>query len=98
MNYQFEWDVVKAKTNLYKHGVSFKEATEVFLDPLHLSIVDSKHSETEARWITIGASKTSKLHLVVHTFVEHYDEDITNIRIISARPASKHEQRQYKET
>ena len=98
MNYQFEWDVVKAKTNLHKHGVSFKDATEVFLDPLHLSILDSEHSDTEERWITIGESKICKLHLVVHTFVEHYDEGITNIRIISARPASKHEQQQYKET
>lgn len=97
MKYQFEWDIIKAKSNLQKHGVSFKEATEVFLDPLHLSILDSEHGKTEERWITLGESKTSLLRIVVHTVVEHYDEKIISIRVISARPASKFEQQQYRE-
>lgn len=97
MKYQFEWDIIKAKSNLQKHGVSFKEATEVFLDPLHLSILDSEHGKTEERWITLGESKTSQLRIVVHTVVEHYDEKIISIRVISARPASKFEQQQYRE-
>jgi uncharacterized DUF497 family protein len=29
----FEWDVGKAFENEAKHGVSFSEATETFLDP-----------------------------------------------------------------
>jgi len=97
MRYQFEWDVVKAKSNLKKHGVSFKEAAEVFLDPLHLSMIDREHSEIEERWITLGESKSSQLRLVVHTFIEHYNEEIISIRVISARPASKSEQQQYRE-
>jgi uncharacterized DUF497 family protein len=28
----FEWDAVKARTNLAKHGVSFDEATTIFDD------------------------------------------------------------------
>jgi len=45
MQYNFEWDPVKAKTNLKKDGVSFEEASEVFLDPLQLSFFDEEHSE-----------------------------------------------------
>jgi hypothetical protein len=30
----FEWDREKAATNRRKHGVSFEDACEVFLDPL----------------------------------------------------------------
>jgi uncharacterized DUF497 family protein len=30
----FEWDSVKAASNLVKHGVSFAEAATVFADPL----------------------------------------------------------------
>ena len=31
--YEFEWDITKARSNLQKHGVTFEEAAEVFLDP-----------------------------------------------------------------
>lgn len=56
MKYNFEWDSVKAKSNLKKHKVSFEEAAEVFLDPLHISIPDDEHSDIEERWITLGNS------------------------------------------
>ncbi len=67
MKYNFEWDPVKAKTNLKKHGVSFEEASEIFLDPLQLSLFDNEHSEQEERWITLGSTKSQKLRLIVHT-------------------------------
>ena len=35
MQYTFEWDPRKAKINITKHGVSFEQAAEVFLDALH---------------------------------------------------------------
>lgn len=96
MNYNFEWDPDKAKSNLTKHKVSFEEATEVFLDPLQISIPDDKHSELEERWITMGNTQSNKVRLVVHTYLAYHNEQIT-IRIISARPATRHEQRQYEE-
>jgi len=86
---------VKAAGNLKKHGVGFEEATEVFLDPLQISIPDNA-SESEERWITMGNTKASKLRLVVHTFMVYHEQQI-NIRIISARRATRHEQKQYKE-
>jgi len=60
-------------------------------------MIDREHSEIEERWITLGESKSSQLRLVVHTFIEHYNEEIISIRVISARPASKFEQQQYRE-
>lgn len=93
MQYHFEWDPVKAKTNLQKHGVSFEEAAEIFLDPLQLSMPD-KHSELEERWITLGNTQAQQLRLVAHTFMTYHQDQVT-IRIISARPATRHEQKHY---
>jgi len=31
--YQFEWDPIKAKKNLRKHGIGFERASTVFSDP-----------------------------------------------------------------
>jgi uncharacterized DUF497 family protein len=31
---EFEWDDIKADTNVRKHGVSFAEAATAFADPL----------------------------------------------------------------
>jgi len=92
--FHFEWDAAKAAGNRRKHGVSFDLAATVFRDPLMISIPDEEHSETEERWITLGQAENSKLLLVVHTYVE-ISANAANVRIISARPATKHEQRQY---
>lgn len=34
----FEWDPIKARTNLQKHGVSFREAVSAFMDELSVTI------------------------------------------------------------
>ena len=93
-NYHFEWDATKANSNLRKHGVSFESASTVFNDPLMLSIPDTEHSETEERWLTMGLSQDSKTLVVIHTYQEITDNTV-NVRMISARPATKKEQRQY---
>ncbi len=90
----FEWDQTKASSNRRKHGVSFEQASTVFDDPLMLSIPDGEHSQTEQRWITVGQANNGKLLVVIHTHQEIYNQ-AANIRIISARPATRHEQRQY---
>ena len=59
-----------------------------------ISIPNEAHTETEERWITMGQAENSKLLLVVHTYLE-ISANAANVRIISARPATKHEQRQY---
>jgi len=93
-NYHFEWNATKTISNLRKHGVSFESATTVFNDPLMLSIPDLEHSEKEERWLTMGLTQNRKTLVVIHTYQE-ITQDAVNVRIISARPATKQEQRQY---
>lgn len=96
MQYNFDWDPVKAKQNLKKHGVSFQRAARVFLDPFAISIYDEEHSDSEDRWVTIGVENNEILLIVVHTFRE-VDTNNTVVRIISARKAEKDEAQQYHE-
>ena len=94
MQYNFEWDPIKAKQNLRKHRVGFERGAEVFLDPLAISIYDDEHSSDEDRWITIGKDQANLILVIVHTFQE---ENIDNcrIRLISARKATKKEIKHY---
>jgi uncharacterized DUF497 family protein len=91
---QFDWDPVKARTNYAKHGVSFNQALTVFSDPLALSVLDRSSPTPEERWITIGQASLGNILVVVHTHVE-VDETTIHIRLISARRATRNEQRQY---
>lgn len=95
-DYIFEWDPNKAASNVEKHGVTFEEATHVFVDdPNHQSDYDDEHSSLgEERWVTIGRSRQMIL-VVVHTFHEHMHQ--ATVRIISAREATPRERRQYEE-
>ena len=96
VGYTFEWDPQKARENRRKHDVSFEEATDVFLDPAAKSIYDLEHSSPgEDRWITLAAARGVVL-VVVHTFTESNPDEVV-IRIISARPATRRETRQYEE-
>ncbi|WP_119396305.1 BrnT family toxin [Salinibius halmophilus] len=95
MNYNFEWDPAKAKSNLVKHGVSFELASGVFRDPMALTIFDEDSSDAaEDRWITLGMVNGQHYLIVVHTF-RGESEGSVNVRLISARPATKHEIKQY---
>jgi len=92
----YEWDGNKAVSNKHKHGVGFVEASSVFDDPLAMSIPDSEHSTDEDRWITMGASVQGRVLVVVHARV-HFGMTDEVIRIISARPATRQERREYTE-
>ena len=85
----FEWDHKKAETNQEKHGVSFHEASTAFGDPLSMTIDDPLHSINEERLILIGMSHSNRLLIVIHT------EREDNIRVISAREATKKERNNY---
>jgi hypothetical protein len=88
---KFEWDLQKAALNLLNHGVSFEEAALVFGDPLAATIADPDHSTEERRFITMGVTPAQRLLVVVHT--DRSDQ----IRLISARPASRAEKKKYEE-
>lgn len=86
---EFEWDQHKAKTNIKKHRVSFREAATVLRDSLGITIFDPDHSENEDRFISIGMSKSGRLLLVAHTEREN------RVRIISARELNRLERKAY---
>lgn len=70
-------------------SVSFEEASTAFKDTLSLTIDDPLHSSDEKRLVLIGMSYNNRILVVVHT------ERGDNIRIISARKATKKERKYY---
>ena len=91
MGLTFEWDKRKAAGNRRKHGVTFEEATTVFGDPLSLTVADPLSSRGEHRFVIIGLSHRSRVLVVVHTGRGD------NIRIFSARRATRREKTTYEE-
>lgn len=85
---EIEWDPSKARTNLAKHGVSFADVEPAFFDEFALSMVD-RYSESEERFLLVGRDALSRVITVCYT----YRADA--IRVISARPATKSERREY---
>ena len=88
---EFEWDPIKAAANLAKHEVSFEDAATIFGDPLGWVVTDPRHSLEEQRFVLLGQSQSQRLLAVM------YAERREAIRIISARRATRREQRNYEE-
>ena len=86
---KIEWNPLKAKLNIKKHGITFEEAATAISDPMAVTGSDPDHSIYEERYITFGVSLKGKLLVVSHT-----DEEGI-IRLISARKASKGEHELY---
>jgi uncharacterized protein len=84
------WDENKAKTNLVKHGINIEEAQTVLFARQSITLEGNKHDEP--RFITIAFSLKLNLLVVVYAHCNH-DE----IRIISARKATKKEAKLYEE-
>jgi len=82
----FEWDAVKARANLAKHGISFDEATTVFDDVRAIEAPDFYDPD---RFVLIGRSRLSRVLFVVHC------EQDQRIRIISARRATPAQRKKY---
>ena len=87
----FEWDPRKAAANLRKHGVSFEDAQSVFADERARLIDDPDHSTEEERFLLLGLSSSLRILVVAHV----YRAGGNVIRIISARKATREEQRFY---
>ncbi len=90
---RFTWNAAKAADNLRKHRVSFEEAKTAFEDELALVIDDPDHSEDEDRFILLGLSSSARLLVVIHCYRARSD----TIRLISARKATRPEQRTYQD-
>lgn len=88
--FEFEWDEIKARSNFEKHGVTFEEAAEIFLDPFY--IVGDASANREEREFALGYSIAERLLLVV------YIERGVKTRIISARVATRSERKLYEQS
>jgi uncharacterized protein len=89
---RFEWDPVKAASNVRKHKVTFEVAKTVFYDDFAIQFFDEEHSNEEDRFLLLGMSSDARLLLVCHC--EREDADV--IRIISARKATDNEAQYYR--
>ena len=85
----FDWDPIKAKLNLWKHGVSFEEASTVLFDRLSKTDLDCDHSNQEHRFVVFGMSVQRRLLVVSYT------ERDEVFRLISARLANRREREIY---
>jgi uncharacterized protein len=81
----FEWDHVKELANRKKHGIDFRTAAKVFLDPYVIEF-DDLDATGELRFNAIGLVD-GRMLLVTYTM----RGDV--VRIISARGAEPHEKK-----
>jgi uncharacterized DUF497 family protein len=82
----FEWDDEKAASNIRDHeGVTFEQAAAAFSDPFAVEWIDERENYGEERTIMLGMIGGQLLYVVS-------TERGNNIRIISARRATRHEQ------
>jgi len=84
----YQWDPKKAASNLEKHGVDFADAVGVFEDEWALTIKE-EYVTGEQRFVTLGMDFLGRVLVVVYT----YRND--DIRLISARAATRGERRAY---
>lgn len=85
---EFEFDPIKAQTNVRKHGVSFPHAEQALRDPMAVTIEDPD-AFGEQRFVSLGLDALGRVLVVVHTQREE------RTRLISARKASRGESEQY---
>jgi uncharacterized DUF497 family protein len=88
---EYEWDPEKDQENQRRHGVSFAEASTVFLDPLAATVPDERFAFDDFRFRTTGYTMSNRVIIVAHT------DRGDRIRIISAREVTTRERRQYEQ-
>ncbi len=85
---EFQWDEAKNRLNRRNHGIDFMDVASMFEHPM-VTFLDRRKDYRETRWVGIGWLGDV---LAVVVFTEPAEQVI---RIISARKASKHEERIY---
>lgn len=86
---RYQWDRNKALSNFQKHGIDFVDAVLILTDELAITIFDERFAEE--RFITMGTDAFNRILVVVYTMRDN------EIRLISARRATKNERKQYEE-
>lgn len=85
----YQWNPAKAAANLRKHGIDFADAISVFSDDLAITIPDERFDED--RFVTMGLDALGRVLVVVYSLRGN------DIRVISARKATRQERQQYQE-
>jgi uncharacterized DUF497 family protein len=91
---RFRWDPAKAVANIGKRRVTYAQAASVLQDPLAVTVFDAEHSGFEERWFTLGLARNGSLLAVSHTYLTE-GPDAAEVRILSARRATRNERQQY---
>ena len=84
----FEWDDLKAASNLAKHDISFDEARAAFDDPFLIERFDDRMDYEEDRFVAY-AMNDGVILMIAYTMRGE------RTRIITARKASKREMERY---
>ena len=88
---QFEWDDVKNKVNIQKHGIDFQDACDIFDSPLLEWEQPNALSEYgEIRFNALGLIRGYEVFAV---YSERQNGEV--IRFISVRQANKNERENY---
>lgn len=84
---EFDWDEAKRKANLRDHGIDFVGIEAVFEDET-VTILDDRFDYGEQRYVTFGILE-GRVVAIAHTETDEL------IRIISARKATRNEEKSY---
>jgi len=85
-----QWDPAKAAENLRKHGIDFADAAIALNDDLALTIPDD-HPQ-EQRFVSVVMDALGRVLVIVYSWRDD------QVRLISARKATRSERRQYEGT
>lgn len=83
----FDWDEAKCRTNLVKSGIDFPDAALALLAP-HLESPSPRSNEDRIKAVGIASGR---ILVVIYVLRDDF------VRIISAWPADKNEQRAYRQ-
>lgn len=86
---RFEWDKWNVDKIYLKHGITPKEAEEVFVSEDSYVFSDVRHSQNEERFVVLGKTLEKKNLFVVFTVRKD------KVRIISARRMHESEVKKY---
>jgi hypothetical protein len=81
----FDWDDGNSEKNYRKHGVTYKEAEEVFLNDDILILPDNTHSQNEERYCIFGKTNNERKLSIAFTIRKK------QVRVIMARDMSRKE-------
>ncbi len=85
----FDWDEGNVLKNWVKHRVTAAECEQIFFNHPLVIAEDVEHSQAEGRSYALGQTDAGRFLVVVFTFRR------TLIRVISARPMTKKERKEY---